>query len=58
MNNNDEKKNLTLKRIKELTKDMDDWPEWKKNINLTDASTFTVSTTSKNNYTKPQESDE
>ena len=56
--NNEEKKDRIIRRIEEQTKDMQDWPDWKKNINLTDASTFTISTSSNYTNRKVSESDE
>ena len=48
--NNQNKKDKIIRKIDEHTSDMQSWPSWKKDINLTDASTFTVNASNNNNY--------
>ena len=39
---NKDKRDKIIRRIEELTSDMQEWPSWKQDIDLTDATTFTI----------------
>ena len=56
--NNEDKQTFIIKRIDESSSNIETWPEWKREINLTDASTFTVNTSGGNDHSSSNEHEE